>query len=139
LALVSEKRKEKGKSSNKKGNNDGGLSQLGKKKDLSEIKCFSCHNNGHYASQCTEKKKGKGKMQTTTSIEMQLDEFATIFEKDLSLVSFLSTSTTTRSAWYLESGASFHMTKARKLFSSLTERGLDVYVELGDDAKYAMK
>jgi hypothetical protein len=71
-----------------------------------------------------EKKKGKGKMQTTTSTETQLDEFATKFEKDFSLVSFLSTSTTMRSAWFLDNGASHHMTEARELFSSLTERGL---------------
>jgi hypothetical protein len=94
LALVSKTRKGKGKSSNKKGNNDGGSSQPGKKKDLSKIKCFSCHKNGHYASQCSEKKKGKGKTQKTTSTKTQLDEFAMKFEKDYSLVSFLSTSTT---------------------------------------------
>jgi hypothetical protein len=113
LALVSKTRKGKGKSSSKKGNNDGGSSQPGKKKDLSKIKCFSCHKNGHYASQCLEKKKkGNEKMQTTTSTETQLDEFATKFEKDYSMISFLSTSTTTRSAWFLDSGASRHMTEA---------------------------
>jgi hypothetical protein len=70
LALVSKTRKGKGKSSSKKGNNDGGSSQPGKKKDLSKIKCFSCHKNGNYASQCPEKKKkGNGKMQTTTSAQ----------------------------------------------------------------------
>jgi hypothetical protein len=121
LALVSKTRKGKGKSSSKKGNNDGGSSQPGKKKDLSKIKCFSCHKNGHYASQCLEKKKkGNGKTQTTTSTETQLDEFATKFEKDYSLVSFLSTNTTMRSAWFLDNGASRHMTESTELFSSLT-------------------
>jgi hypothetical protein len=53
-------KKGKGKSSSKKGNNDGGASSLRKKKDLIKLKCFSCHKNGHYTSQCPEKK-GKGK------------------------------------------------------------------------------
>jgi hypothetical protein len=75
LALVSKKRKGKGKGSNNKGNNDGGTSQLGKKKDLSKIKCFSCHKNGHYASQCLEKNKGRGKVHAPTSTKTQLDEF----------------------------------------------------------------
>jgi hypothetical protein len=44
------------------------------------------------------------------STKTQVDEFATKFEKDLSLVSYLSTSTTTMSAWFLDSGASRHMT-----------------------------
>jgi hypothetical protein len=87
LALVNKTKKGKGKSYRKKGNNDGGSSQLGKKKDLSNIKCFSCHKNGHFASRCPEKKKGKGKTQKTASTETRLDEFAMKFEKDYSLVS----------------------------------------------------
>ena len=31
------------------------------RKDLSKFKWFMCHKLGHYASQCLEKKKGKGK------------------------------------------------------------------------------
>jgi hypothetical protein len=95
LSLVSKTRRGKGKGSSKKGNSDGGSSQRGKKKDLSKIKCFSCHKNGHYASQFPKKKKkkkkkkGNGKMQTT-SAETQIDEFATKFEKDYSMVSCLS-------------------------------------------------
>ena len=61
------------------------------------------------------------------------------FERDFSLVSCLSTNTTMRSVWFLDSGASCHMTKAWELFSSLTERDSDVHVQLGDDAKYVVK
>jgi hypothetical protein len=59
LALVSKTIKGKGKGSKKKGNSGGGTSQPRKKKELSKIKCFSCHKNGNYASQCLEKKKGR--------------------------------------------------------------------------------
>jgi hypothetical protein len=45
LALVNKTRKGKEKGSKKKGNNDGGTSQPVKMKDLSKIKCFSCHKN----------------------------------------------------------------------------------------------
>jgi hypothetical protein len=79
---------------------------------LIKIKCFSCHKNGHYASQCLKKKKGREKTQTTTSTKTWLDEFAMNFEKDFSLVSYLSTSTATRSVWCLDNGASHHMTEA---------------------------
>jgi hypothetical protein len=50
LALVSKTRKGKGMVPNKKGKNEEGTSQPGKKKDLSKIKFFACHKNGHYAS-----------------------------------------------------------------------------------------
>jgi hypothetical protein len=32
-----------------------------RKKDLSKIKCFGCHKHSHSASQCPDKKNGKGK------------------------------------------------------------------------------
>jgi hypothetical protein len=44
-----------------------------------------------------------------------------------------------KSMWYLDGGASRHMKKKRELFNSLMERELDFHVELGDDAKYAVK
>jgi hypothetical protein len=106
---------------------------------LSKIKCFICHKHDHYASQCPEKKKGKGKQQqnqVATSTETQMSEFASKFEKDFLMVSCLSTSTVPRNAWYVDNGASRHMTSARELFSSLTEQDSRVQVELGDDAKY---
>jgi hypothetical protein len=53
------------------------------------------------------------------SIEMQLDEFATKFEKDYSMIYFLSTSTIARSTWFLDNGASHHMIESRELFSSM--------------------
>jgi hypothetical protein len=50
LAIVNKKKNGKVKSSSKKGNNDGGSSLPWKKMDLSKIKCFSFHKNGHYTS-----------------------------------------------------------------------------------------
>jgi hypothetical protein len=50
MALVSKKKKGKGNYPSKKSNIDGGTSQPGKKKDLSNIKCFAGHKNGYYAS-----------------------------------------------------------------------------------------
>jgi len=55
LSLVSKTWKGKGKGSNKKGNNEESTSHP-IKKDLSKIKCFTCHKFGHYTSQCPKKK-----------------------------------------------------------------------------------
>jgi hypothetical protein len=129
LALASQARKSKG--------NTGGesTSQAGKKKDLSKVKCFACHKSGHYASQCPERKKGKGKsQQVATSAETQVKEFVERFEKDFLLVSCLS-GTVSNSAWFVDSGASRHMTGTHELFTSLSEKDLDLHVELGTNAK----
>jgi hypothetical protein len=87
-------------------------------KDLSKIKCFICHKNDHYASQCPEKKKGKGKHQhqVATSVETQMNEFASKFKKDFSMVSRLSSSTIPKNAWCVDSGASRHMTSPGNYF-----------------------
>jgi hypothetical protein len=108
-------------------------------RDLSKPKCYICHKNGHYASQCPEKKKGRRKtQQAATTTKTQLSELATKFERDFSLVSCISTSIIARSAWYLDSGASRHMTKVQELFKRLAEEESELHVELGNDAKYAV-
>ena len=77
--------------------------------------------------------------QVATSTETRLSELAAKFEDNFSLVSCISTNTIAQSAWYLDSGASRHMTEVRELFSGLSEDDSGILVELGDHAKYAVK
>jgi hypothetical protein len=65
-----------------------------------------------------------------------MNDFAAKFEKDFLLVYYLSTNMISRNAWYVDSGASRHMTSARQLYSSMKKQDSGVQVELGDDAKY---
>eukprot|EP00253_Pinus_taeda_P013612 PITA_13612 len=39
--------------------------------------------------------------------------------------------------WFLDSGASFHMTGDRDLFSDLKDKDLGVHIEMGDDGRYS--
>eukprot|EP00253_Pinus_taeda_P007076 PITA_07076 len=41
------------------------------------------------------------------------------------------------SVWFLDSGASFHMTGDRDLFSDLEDKDLGVHIEMGDDGRYS--
>lgn len=41
--------------------------------------------------------------------------------------------------WYIDLGASFHMTGNKEFFSSLEEKDMQFHIELGDDDKYMTK
>jgi hypothetical protein len=45
----------------------------------------------------------------------------------------------TSSTWYINSGASCHMTRNRNYFSELTEKDMQLIIEMGDDGKYRAK
>ena len=40
--------------------------------------------------------------------------------------------------WYLDSGASFHMTRDKELFSDLDEKDVQMHIEMGDDGRYSV-
>ena len=44
----------------------------------------------------------------------------------------------TGSVWFLDNGASFHMTGDRDLFTDLDEKDLGVHIEMGDDGRYSV-
>jgi hypothetical protein len=68
--------------------------------------------------------------QITASAEVE--EISTKFDKEFSLIVCLSLRTTTPDTWYIDSGASRHMTAVREHLTDLTQCG-DVEVVLGDD------
>eukprot|EP00253_Pinus_taeda_P020920 PITA_20920 len=74
LALASKAKKGKGKESQSKS------SQGGKKFDKSKVRCYHCHELGHYATNCPKKKSKKG-----SSKESDGDKniFNTLEEKDI--------------------------------------------------------
>jgi hypothetical protein len=101
--------KEKGKKKRK-----GGKKNI----DFSKVKCFQCHKMGHFASQCPERKKKKPQMAASTIV----DEFAKSFEEDFCFIACMS-STTVSDMWFVDSGASCHMTGRKEWFTRLQEGG----------------
>eukprot|EP00253_Pinus_taeda_P030443 PITA_30443 len=103
----------------------------GKKQDMSKVKCFHCHQHGHYATNCPQKKKNKQVVGFAVG-----EALASQFELDFSLIACL-VSSVMGSVWFLDSGASFHMIGDQDFFSDLDEKDLGVHIEMGDDGRYS--
>ena len=101
----------------------------GNKQDFSKVKCFHCHEHGHFATNCPQKKKNK-----KVSGAAAGKALASQFELDFSLIVCLVSSYMV-SVWYLDSGASFHMMGDKELFSDLEEKDLQMDIEMGDDGR----
>eukprot|EP00253_Pinus_taeda_P029439 PITA_29439 len=123
-ALAAKAKKEKSKKSCQSG-------EKGKKQDMSKVKCFHCHQHGHYATNSSQKKKNKQAAGSAGG-----ESLASQFELNFSLITCL-VSSVMGSVWFLDNGASFHMTGDRYLFSYLEDKDLGVHIEMGDDGRYS--
>ena len=88
-ALASKVRKGKAKKFNSKSE-----SKYGKKHDMSKVKCFHCHEHGHFSTNCPQKKKNK-----KAGGFAACEALASKFELDFSLIACM-VSNALGSMWY---------------------------------------
>eukprot|EP00253_Pinus_taeda_P014192 PITA_14192 len=128
MALSSKARKGKEKDSHSKLNSSHG----GKKVDKSKVRCFNCHEMGHYVTNFPLNKSKKGSSEGSEG-----EALASQFEMDFTLIECM-VSSMMGCGWFLDSGASFHMTGDKSLFSTLEEKDLNMRIEMGDDERYSV-
>jgi hypothetical protein len=68
-----------------------------------------------------------------------VDEVANRLQREFLLVSTLSDTVSGSGTWLVDSGSSRHMTGSRESLTSLSEEDSRLQVELGDNAKFAVK
>ena len=107
--------------------------------DLSKITCFRCDKTGHFASSCPDRLL---KLQETTENKedetqeadgLMMHEIVYLNEKNVRPKEFESGNDGDR-IWYLDNGASNHMTGNRSYFNTLDET-ITCKVHFGDDSR----
>eukprot|EP00253_Pinus_taeda_P002957 PITA_02957 len=125
-ALAAKEKKDKVSLSESSSSNDE------KKVEKSKVRCFCCHEVGHYASNCPQRKSKKESGEGSKG-----EALASQFELDFTLFACMASSMV-GSGWFLDSGASFHMTGDKSLFSTLEEKDLQILIAMGNDEKYSV-
>ena len=117
FALAAQTKKGKGKKFHSKYE-----SKNGKKHDMSKVKCFHCHEHGNFSTNFPQKKKNKKARGSGDG-----EALASQFELEFSLIACMVLSAL-GNVWYLDSGASFHMTGDKERFSDLEEKDLQMHI-----------
>eukprot|EP00253_Pinus_taeda_P025955 PITA_25955 len=120
LASKVKKGKKKGSLSESSSSNDG------KKVDKSKVRCFCCHELGHYATNCPKKKSKKGSGEGSEG-----EALASQFELDFTLFACM-VSSKVGSGWFLDSRASFHMTDDKSVGTVIFQREHGSRITLAD-------
>jgi hypothetical protein len=100
---------------------------------MSKVKCYVCKKFGHYAGQCPNKKKKKG----GTAATIEEIDFQTQFQRECAFLICCASVELALSIWYIDSGASSHMTGLREnfLISETPRSGLRFLLEMTEWSK----
>lgn len=88
------------------------------KKDFSKIKCYNCEKMGHYARDCTKAKKKPSEKSDSKNVT----------ESAIVATHKANVCTTQRNEWYIDSGATAHITPFEEILTDIEEiSNMNVY------------
>lgn len=98
--------------------------------DINKVRCYSCNNLGHYATQCPNKK-GKKEQGKQPEMAAAVAKFSEKFDREFALVNKDSlpgsNCHSNEPKWFVDSGTTRHMTGMLEAFQSIyydIDRGL---------------
>lgn len=95
------------------------------KRDYSQIVCYNCKNKGHFASVCPEKKQDDHELnvaETENADNTLLMQEVVFLNEEKITPKSREVIRNEEGCWYLDNGASNHMTGERSFFSELNEK-----------------
>lgn len=123
-------------------------------RDKSRVKCFNCHSYGHFAAECSKPKRNKDQKPEINMAQIDDDEPALLLtehgEKDVNMMLLNeekvvpklnlkgSDELSALNVWYLDNGASNHMTGQKSKFKILDEN-VTGQVKFGDGSMVEIK
>lgn len=95
-------------------------------------KCFYCHQKGHFAKNCFKKKSDQKKSESANNVEAEDQKSEELNEIALA-VSPGPTKEPNTNDWWIDSGASRHMTPNKRFYSNFIKFKTPTQVNLADD------
>ncbi|KAL8148078.1 hypothetical protein AgCh_005425 [Apium graveolens] len=131
---------------------EGSSNVKGRGRDKSKIKCYNCHIYGHYAAECRKPKREREVRQKALLTETEDDEPALLLAKhdkgygEMVLnekgvtpkIEIDEKKKASSNVWYLDNGASNHMTGDKEKFLELDE-GVVGSVKFGDGSNVKIR
>ncbi|KAJ7297783.1 hypothetical protein O6H91_Y036400 [Diphasiastrum complanatum] len=136
------KGKFKGKTESKwsKGQDQVDASSSGKEKDRSKLKCFYGGIKGHFSSECDKKKRDQGDKQGNLTLDEDGLDVQDANDDAFVMSSCMLANDEDLDPWWIDSGASSHMTFHKEYFTSLLAYGDDKRViYMTNDGECAIK
>ena len=102
-------------------------------RDRSRVKCFNCHNYGHFAAECRKPRRYRDQKAEANLSQIHDDEPAllvaeyertengTVLLHDVENGNNIGLNGSEASTWYLDNGVNNHMTEHREKFTQLDE------------------
>ena len=112
-------------------------------RDTSRVMCYRCDKMGHYASNCPDRllklreTLENDNSDTQDADELMMHEVVYLNEKNC-LPEKYETNDDSKDIWYLDNGASNHMTGDRRYFSMM-DKTITGKVRFGDDSRIDIK
>ncbi|KAJ7538885.1 hypothetical protein O6H91_11G067400 [Diphasiastrum complanatum] len=98
--------------------------------------CNFCGKYGHFVFECKRKKAIQDKKKQSSNFIEDEDKSEVVGCYELFSA---STSEISEDCWYIDSGATQHMTPHREWFTQFEDSGVNAHVKLGDNSSYDIK